>query len=246
MWPIFYSQYSAHPTQVIAAISGLLAVLSIPFMDETYAPVLHMKYDLASGDPKKIMNARRHLGPDVQLSRWKFLWINLSRPIVLLTRSFICFVLSLYMALIYGIYYLMFATFSGTCGPTLFCIVPLTPTPTELFSQTYGFGVGTAGLAYLGLGVGFILASVFSARFSDKVYAHYRAKSGGVGKPEMRIPTLIVGSFFIPIGLLCVLHRILMPNKLLTTFTVGTDGLRRRSSIGSCPSSALGYSALAL
>ena len=84
-------------------------------MDETYAPVVRMRYDKASGDPEKALNARRHLGPDVQLGQWKFLWINLSRPIILLTRSFICFILNLYMALIYGIYYLMFATFSGTC-----------------------------------------------------------------------------------------------------------------------------------
>jgi len=88
------------------------------------------------------------------------------------------------MALIYGIYYLMFATF------------------TELFTNTYGFGVGTSGLAYLGLGVGFLTSAVFAARFSDKVYAHYRAKNNGVGKPEMRIPVLIVGSLFIPVGLL--------------------------------------------
>jgi hypothetical protein len=82
-------------------------------MDETYAPVIRMKCDLVSGDPEKARDARRHLGPDVQLGRWRFLWINLSRPVVLLTHSFICFVLSLYMALIYSIYYLMFATFSG-------------------------------------------------------------------------------------------------------------------------------------
>lgn len=168
---------------IIAAMSGVLAVLSIPFMQETYAPVLRMKLDLASGDPEKARNAHRHLGPDVQLGGWKYLWINLSRPIILLTHSFICFVLSLYMALIYGIYYLMFATFS------------------DLFTHTYGFGVGSSGLAYLGLGVGFLTSAVFSARFSDKVYAHYQEKHNGVGKPEMRIPTLMVGSLFIPIGL---------------------------------------------
>ena len=83
-------------------------------MHETYAPVIRMRRDLASGDPERIKNARRYLGPEVQrLGRWKFLWTNLSRPVVLLTRSLICFVLSLYMALLYGIYYLMFATFSG-------------------------------------------------------------------------------------------------------------------------------------
>ena len=117
--PAFYLQCEADPIQVIATLSGILAILSIPFMHETYAPVIRMRYEMASGDPEKARNARRHLGPDVQLGKWRFLWINLSRPVLLLTRSFICFVLSLYMALIYAIYYLMFATFSGTCHPSL-------------------------------------------------------------------------------------------------------------------------------
>ena len=80
-------------------------------------------------------------------------------------------------------------------------------TSSELFTHTYGFGIGTSGIAYLGLGTGFILASVVGARFLDKVYAHYRAQNNGVGKPEMRIPALIIGSLFIPVGLLYV-HRI--------------------------------------
>ena len=74
----------------------------------------------------------------------------------------------------------------------------------DLFTHTYGFSTGASGLAYLGLGTGFISAAVFGARFSDKVYAYYRAKNNGIGKPEMRIPALIIGSLFIPVGLLCV------------------------------------------
>ena len=161
-----------------------------------------MKYDMASGDPEKAKNARYHLGPDVQLGRWKFLWINLSRPVMLLTHSLICFIFSLYMAFIYGIYYLMFATFSGMCYPCSDVPSFSRKTSLELFTNTYGFGIGTSGVAYIGLGVGFILASVFGARFSDKVYIYYRAKNNGVGKPEMRIPALIIGSLFIPVGLL--------------------------------------------
>ena len=48
------------------------------------------------------------------------------------------------------------------------------------------------------------MASMLGVKFSDKVYAHYRAKNNGVGTPEMRIPVLIIGSLFIPVGLLYV------------------------------------------
>lgn len=125
--------------QVIAALSGVIGLISLPFMDETYAPVLRMRYDIATGDPEKARTARRHLGPDLQLGRWKFIWVNLSRPIVLLTCSFICFVLSLYMALIYGIYYLMFATFTGICYFTTGHILFLTKTFTRTLYQYIWF-----------------------------------------------------------------------------------------------------------
>ncbi|KAG6840002.1 hypothetical protein C0991_009654 [Blastosporella zonata] len=60
---------------------------------------------------------------------------------------------------------------------------------------------GVGGLAYIGLGVGFLLATLFGAKTADQVYKYLADKNGGVGKPEMRIPALFFGSFFVPIGL---------------------------------------------
>ncbi|KAF9447358.1 MFS general substrate transporter [Macrolepiota fuliginosa MF-IS2] len=86
---------------------------------------------------------------------------------------------------------------------TLLCITfMMFTTFGRLFSNTYGFEPGVAGLAYLGLGVGFIIATIIGAKFSNRIYAHLAAKNGGKGKPEMRMPALFFGSFFIPIGLL--------------------------------------------
>ena len=119
------------------------------------------------------------------------------------------------------------------------------PSP-ELFTHTYGFGIGTSGIAYIGLGVGFIVASVVGARFSDKVYAHYRAQHNGVGKPEMRIPALIIGSLFIPVGLLYVLHLDLDVWELFIAFEGGMGGPLRLRSTGSCPLLVLEYSASVL
>lgn len=42
----------------------------------------------------------------------------------------------------------------------------------EVFTGIYGFSIGTGGLAYIGLGVGFFLATLFGAYFADQVYAH--------------------------------------------------------------------------
>jgi hypothetical protein len=92
----------------------------------------------------------------------------------------------------------------------------------DLFQSTYGFSPGAGGLAYLGLGVGFFLASFTSAKFADRIYKyvsldlpHFASrivdlfrrlklgeKNGGVSTPEMRIPVLFFGSLFAPVGLL--------------------------------------------
>ncbi|KAF4574845.1 hypothetical protein EYR36_006196 [Pleurotus pulmonarius] len=94
------------------------------------------------------------------------------------------FLLALYMAFMYGIYYLMFATFAN------------------FFKEAYNFSPGIGGLCYLGLGIGFFIATMFGAKIGDQIYASLSEKNGGVGKPEMRVPALIFGSFFVPIGLL--------------------------------------------
>lgn len=70
-----------------------------------------------------------------------------------------------------GIYYLMFSTFPGRFRinnySTLFaCSVDFV----DLFSKVYGFGPGVGGLAYLGLGMGFFLATVVGAKSADQLY----------------------------------------------------------------------------
>ncbi|KAL0570705.1 hypothetical protein V5O48_011256 [Marasmius crinis-equi] len=166
---------------VIAAACGVASLFAIPLLRETYAPVLK-KRKAKKMDPENGTRVTPSM-PGGNTSKLYYLWLNLSRPAVLLTRSFICFILSLYMAFIYGIYYLMFATFA------------------KLFKDNYDFDAGIGGLVYLGLGTGFMLATYFGASICDSMYLRMADKNGGKGKPEMRIPPLIFGSLFIPIGL---------------------------------------------
>ncbi|KAG2367001.1 multidrug resistance protein 4 [Suillus spraguei] len=174
---------------IVAAISGVAAVLGIPFLRESYAPVIRFRRQRMPRDLEKAAG-RRPVLTAPHMNKWVYLWINLKRPVIILTRSFICFILSLYMALLYcelksilGIYYLMFTTFP------------------DLFSEVYHFNVGIVGLTYIGFGVGFISAAIFGTKLSNKIYLHLVAKNGGIGKPEMRIPALIFGSLVAPVGL---------------------------------------------
>ncbi|KAF9450283.1 multidrug resistance protein 4 [Macrolepiota fuliginosa MF-IS2] len=166
---------------VIACTCGFASLIGILMLNETYAPVIRMRRARRQTDPEAF--EKDYPTSQQDENKLYVIWINLSRPVTLLFKSFICFILSLYMAFLYGIFYLMFSTFAA------------------FFAKTYGFGAGVGGLAYLGLGVGFFLATVFGAKFADQIYLYLSSKNGGVGKPEMRIPALFFGSFFIPIGL---------------------------------------------
>ncbi|ESK90159.1 mfs multidrug [Moniliophthora roreri MCA 2997] len=167
----------------IAAACGLASLVGLPLLRETYAPIIRMRKAKKQPAKQDVESLKASVTPLGTISRWQYLWINLSRPVMLLCRSFICFILSLYMAFLYGIYYLMFATFAS------------------LFSETYGFDTGAGGLTYLGLGIGFIIATFASARFTDQIYHYLAQKNNGKGTPEMRIPALFFGSLFVPVGL---------------------------------------------
>ncbi|EIN10549.1 multidrug resistance protein 4 [Punctularia strigosozonata HHB-11173 SS5] len=168
--------------KIIACLCGLGAAIGIPFLRETYAPVIRMRLAARSGNPEEA--AKRH--PHLQTqhgSKIHVLWLNLTRPFILLTRSYVCLLLSMYMGLNYGIYYLMFATFP------------------DIFEIEYGFSTGAAGIAYLGLGLGFCLATAIGGKVGNTLYHNSAAKNGGKAKPEMRLPTLIAGAIIVPIGI---------------------------------------------
>ena len=49
--------------------------------------------------------------------------------------------------------------------------------PKDIFADTYHFKTGVGGLAYLGLGFGFMAATMFGARTADHIYKYVSAQS---------------------------------------------------------------------
>jgi len=62
--------------------------------------------------------------------------------------------------------------------------------------------VGIAGFHYLALGAGLVIGSQTNARLMDRVYKVLKARYGGVGRPEFRLPNIVPGTILLPIGLL--------------------------------------------
>ncbi|CDM30192.1 Major facilitator superfamily [Penicillium roqueforti FM164] len=107
---------------------------------------------------------------------------SFKRPVLLFVKSPIVFLLCLYMSFVYGLLYLFFTT------------IP------SVFTQKYGFSVGLSGLAYLGIGFGFIGGLAIIAFTNDRMVMSATAKNGGKFEPEMRLPMMIIFACILPIS----------------------------------------------
>lgn len=101
----------------------------------------------------------------------------------MLLRSPIVFLLAIYISIVYSYLYFLFTTF------------------TPVFENQYGFNTGEAGIAYLGLGVGFIIGQLAVGIFSDR-YLKAKTIADGQMKPEHRLLPLVIGAILVPIGLI--------------------------------------------
>ncbi|KAI0478049.1 major facilitator superfamily domain-containing protein [Xylaria cf. heliscus] len=157
--------------RIILILSGVFAIATIIFMRETNATVLlRRKAQRLAKETGNQNLAAVHEAPSKIFRR------AIVRPAKMLIFSPTVILLSLYNGTLFGLIFLLFTTF------------PL------VFEGTYGFSAGTAGLAYLGLGIGLLFGLFLFALLSDKLLGQKR--DGAVARPEQR---LILMKWFAPI-----------------------------------------------
>lgn len=164
---------------ILSMCSGSVCLLCFLIMRETFAP------KILAGRTKKLKKRYPHIefrslyySP---LTEFQYMKQSMTRPLHMLINP-IVISLSMYLAVGYGYLYLLFTTFS------------------LVFRQQYGFSLGTAGLSFLGCGIGSIIGAGAYAYYGDTVHT-YLSKRHGSTQPEFRLPALIVGAIMIPIGL---------------------------------------------
>ncbi|KAF2028869.1 MFS general substrate transporter [Setomelanomma holmii] len=155
------------------------AVLMFTF-PETYAPVLLQRradrltkqtgtLHLVSGvTPKPILQQLR---------------IGALRPWIMLIYEPIVTLLSLFLSVVYGTLFLLFAAY------------PI------VFQQVRGWPQGVASLPFLPIIIGIILSLFYVAFIDQKRYAKVVAKYNGAAPPEARLPPAMLGAAALPIGL---------------------------------------------
>lgn len=82
----------------VAGLAAIASVIGTLLYRETYAPVIRIRILQETRVVGEVSGIQSHL-LQAQGMRLNYLLTNLQRPLMLLTRSIVCFVLSAYMAL---------------------------------------------------------------------------------------------------------------------------------------------------
>lgn len=166
---------------LMAIFTGVVWIVVTLVVPETYAPVLLRKRaaKLSAMTGKVYASRADFANKKTMPQQFK---VAIMRPWVLLFREPIVLLTGIYIAIIYGTLYMLFAAF------------PI------VFQQYRGWSAGVGGLAFCGVAVGMMLAVVYAV-YDNKRYARISHATGGNAPPEARLPPAIIGSVLLPVGL---------------------------------------------
>lgn len=180
----FIAQYSTWRWVFWSTTIGaaFIQVMGIFFLQETYAAEILSKKkrmlikitgnkDLHTEFDNPSRSFANHIG------------VAFKRPFILLFTQPIVQVLALYIGYVYGVLYLVLASFPA------------------VWLTVYNEDTGIAGLNYISLGIGFFIGTQIAAKFADRIYKNLKAKNNDQGRSEFRVPLMFPGAVMVPIGL---------------------------------------------
>ncbi|KAL7754593.1 hypothetical protein ACKLNR_002826 [Fusarium oxysporum f. sp. zingiberi] len=155
---------------LISIISGVLIPISTFLLDETFAPVILQRRNASL--PQDTTNSavpNRSTPRPVDTLKFR---VAALRPTKLLFLAPLVTLSALYIAISYGILYLLIATFSF------------------VYPQQYGFDEGTSGLAFIPAGIGMILGVIGIGQVTDLMVKRNKLR-GVVHQPKFRLVPII-------------------------------------------------------
>ena len=167
---------------IVSMFAGVVVLLFLLFLPESHAPTILSRKAKAL---RKTTGHRYYTeGELTSPALSQRLKTSFSRPTVMLLTQPVIQIVSLILAYQFGLVYLVLSTYS------------------TLWTERYGESTKIGSLHYLATTVGYTIASQSSGYLTDRIWAGLKAKNGGKIKPEYRIPMIIPGAIFIPIGFL--------------------------------------------
>lgn len=166
---------------VVSIWDAVVQVIAYFFLEESYAPlILEQKLQRLQ---TKSHCPELHVAHPSDRSLEKVLRRSAVRPLRLLGTQVLVQILALYLGFLSGVAYILESTF-----PTL-------------WTTKYGMSESIGSLNYIALGVGAIAGAQICSFANDKIYAKLSARNGGVGSPDFRLPTMLVGAVLVPVSL---------------------------------------------
>lgn len=167
---------------VMTIWAAMILALVILFVPETYQPVL-LKYKARR--LRKTHKSDKYYAPieSNEMTLFDSIILSSKRPVELLFKDKMTFILCFYTGFTLAIVYLFFVS------------VPYT------FETIYGFSLDQVGLSFVGLIIGMIIASSIAPHFVDKRIIYLTEQNNGVAEPEFRFFSLKIGVFIVPAGL---------------------------------------------
>jgi DHA1 family multidrug resistance protein-like MFS transporter len=172
-------RWTAWITLIMASAFGLVAVVVVP---ETYGPIILKRraQRLRHETNDWALHAKIEEG---QTSFKDILQKYIFRPAQMLIAEPILLLVTMYMALIYGILYLFFEAYPVS------------------FQEERGWNDGVGALPFLSIFVGVLAGSALITINTKTRYARLHEETGGHVPPEERLILMAVGSCFLPAGL---------------------------------------------
>jgi MFS family permease len=171
-------RWTAYITFIMAAFFGTIGFLIVP--ETSHSKILQSRAKKIRFETKNwaIHSQRDTINVDLK----SLVNTYLLRPFIMLSREPILLLITIYMALIYGILYLFFEAY------------PIS------FQEERGWNQGVGALPFLGIMVGVLFGGVTITIITKTRFARKMEKHGRV-IPEERLPPMILGSVILPIGL---------------------------------------------
>ncbi|KAH8846176.1 hypothetical protein MCOR27_000719 [Pyricularia oryzae] len=176
-----YQAYGWRWDNWLVLILGAVAFGLMFTVRETYAPAILRA---------KAKRRRKETGDDRWWSRYdeaaaskvQLFRENMARPFVLAVTEPILWFFNLWISLIYGILYLCFVAY------------PI------VFSQHRGWGPGTSGLAFVGIGIGTLLSIAAEPLLRRLINSHPKDPATGRVAPEASASAMVIGAVLAATG----------------------------------------------
>lgn len=160
--------------------AGVVTLACFFVLKETMASIILEKKAIRLR--KETGNPNYYVRKPIDLPR-KLLLQSIVRPMRILLFTPVASLMSIYIAILYGLLYILFTTF------------------TFVFKDQYNFSTSSAGLSYLGSGLGTLAGLLYASMLSDR-RVRQKLAANQKPQPEDRLPLYMTlpGCLLIPVG----------------------------------------------